>query len=524
MAEQSVGMLPTERSIEVSVTRVRLLIRCAAFVLPLVTPAVAQAEGWRVTSALTTRLVSSDNINFSPTVPSSDSLLELNPTITVNRRSPRLTLNATYRPRYFEYFDDTFDSRIAHDFDGAGRWEVVDDLFYLDARAISAQRNQSVFNAVPIDSRFAADQLSRTRTYSLTPSFRGTVRLGDIATWRSSYNIIRSESSGVVAGNSLTSETFNGTLASTPAKFGWQVDVNNVKTSSDLQRSTDRKRITGSLIYRPDTTVRLVARAGYEDTNFLNQRSGNSYGFGATWNPTPRTSFNGDFDERPYASTASVRASHRLPRAVLSANYTRNLTTRAEQLLAQDGTTDLADSLSLLEPFASQADPAERLRLIENFLRDNGLQRFQVGLAPILSDRQFLQTRFQLTATRTGVRNSVSLSVFRSESDSSVGGFGPTTGDDFALSPVIRQTGWTLSYSHRLSTVSSLNMSATSSKSNGSTGTGIGSNRDSLTATWTTRLGTRSNGSIGLRMTRATVNAGDVDENAVIATLTTRFN
>ena len=490
----------------------------------LLTAGPLHAEGWRVTTALTTRLIASDNINFSAVAPASDTLLEINPNVTLTRRNPRLQLSASYRPRYLNYFDDTFDSRVAHDFNGTGRWEAIDDLFFLDGTAISAQRTQSVFNAVPTDNQLAPDQLSRTRTYSLTPSFRGTVRLGDVATWRSSYNIVRSESSGVVAANTVTSETFNGTLASTPAKIGWQVDVNTVKTTSDLSRSTDRKSVTGSLIYRPDATLRLAARYGFENTNFANQRNGDTYGFGATWNPTPRTSFSGDFDERPFGSTAALRASHRLPRMALSANYTRNLTTRAEQILAQNGVTDLADSLALLEPFASEADPAERLRLIENFLRDNGLQRFQVGLTPILSDRQYLQTRWQISATRTGVRNSISLSFFRSESDSGIGGIGPVVGDDFALASVIRQTGWTASYSHRVSTDSSINLSLTTSKSDGNSGSGIGSNRDVANATWTTRLGTRSNGSIGLRMTRATVTAGDVDENAVIATLTTRFN
>ncbi|MCQ9372899.1 TIGR03016 family PEP-CTERM system-associated outer membrane protein [Methyloversatilis sp. XJ19-13] len=485
---------------------------------------VAHAENWRVTTALTSRVLVSDNVRVSAISPQSDTVMELNPQFTLTRRSPRLSLDATYRPRYIDYLDGTIDSRVAHDFNGTGSWEAIDDLFFLNATAISAQRSQSVFNAVPTDNQLAPDQLSRTRTYSLTPSFRGTVRLGDVATWRSNYNIVRSETSGATTANTLTSETFTGTLASTPAKIGWQVDVSTTKTSSDLSRSTDRKRVTGSLIYRPDTTIRLAARYGFEDTNFANQRNGDTYGFGATWNPTPRTSFSGDVDERPFSTTASLRASHRLPRLALSASYMRNLTTRAEQILAQNGVTDLAESLAQLEPFASEADPDQRLRMIETFLRDNGLQRFQTSLTPILSDRQFLQTRMQMTVVHTGVRNTVSLSFFRSESDSGIGGLGPISGDDFALSPVIRQIGWTASYSHRLTASSSINLSLTTSKSDGSSSSGIGSNRDVANATWTTRLGTRSSGSIGLRMTRATVTAGDVDENAVIATLTTRFN
>jgi len=491
----------------------------------LMMPVSAWAENWRVATALTTRMIVSDNINFSATRPASDTLIEMNPNVTVTRSSPRLQFIGVYTPRYLNYLDNTFDSRVAHDFNGTGRIEVLDDFFFLDARAISAQQNQSIFNAVPGDNQLAPNQLNRTRTYSLTPSFRGTVRLGEVATWRSSYNIIRSESTGTINASSLTSETFNGTLAGTPAKLGWQVDVSSVKTSSDTIQSTDRKSVIGSLLYQHDASLRLVARYGYEDSNFSNQRSGGVYGFGASWNLSPRTSMDGNFDDRPYANTSSFRISHRMPRTVLSADYARTLTTRAEQLLSRTGAIDLASSLELIEPFASETDPVERLRLIESFLRDNGLQRFQIGLSPILSDRQFLQTRWQASITRSGLRNTVTVSLFRTESDSGIGGVGVPTGDDFALSPVIRQIGWTASYSHRLSADSSLNLSLYSSKSNGSGGgSGIGADRDTLNATWTTRLGTRSNGSIGLRMTRATVSTGDVDENAVIATLTTRFN
>jgi uncharacterized protein (PEP-CTERM system associated) len=499
----------------------RRFIGCAVVSATSAAVAPAWAEGWRLTTAMTTRLIASDNINYSAVNKSSDTLVELNPSFRVTRRSARLQLNAAYTPRYFYYADDTFDSRLAHDYNVTGRLEVIDDLFFLDARAVSAQRNQSVFNAVPTDTQSAANQLSRTRTYSITPSFRGRIRLGDVATWSSSFTAIRSESSGLQS-DSLSTETFTGTLAGMPAKVGWQVDVSSISTTSDIARSTDRKRIIGSLIYRPEATVKLVGRYGYEDTNFGNQRSGDTWGAGLTWSPSPRTSFSGDYDDRPYGSTFALNAQHRLPLVSLSSTYTRNLTNRAEQLLQPNGVFDRFDLLILRPEIAGETDPVERERLLNAAL--NGQDRFVTVLSPLLSDRQFLQTRWQVSATRTGARNSISLSFFRTESDSGVGSNGPAIGDDFALSSVILQRGWTASYSHRLTPASSLNLSLTSSKSNGRAGTGFGANRDLLNATWSTRLGTRSNGSIGFRMTRATVVSGDVDENAVIATLTTQFN
>ena len=47
--------------------------------------------------------------------------------------------------------------------------------------------------------------------------------------------------------------------------------------------------------------------------------------------------------------------------------------------------------------------------------------------------------------------------------------------------------------------------------------------RNVFNATYSTALGAYTSGSIGLRMMRGTVAAGDVDENALIATVSTRF-
>lgn len=483
-----------------------------------------RAENWRVSSGATTRAINSDNINLSATNPQSDTLIEFNPNVRITRVSPRLTLDANYTPRYMHYADDTFDSRLSNAFNVSGRAEVIDDLFFLDLRAVSAQRNQSVFNAVPTSDTLASNQLSETRTYSITPAFRGTVRLGDVATWKSSYNVTRSEVSGPNS-NTLTTETFNGTLAGRPAKLGWQVNVSSVKTESDNSGTTDRKRIFGSLIYRPDVEVSLTTRLGYEDTSNLSRQSaGNAtYGVGVNWQPGPRTSMRADWDHRPFGQTNTFSFSHRLPRTFLTASYNRSLTSRAEQFLSPSGTLDRFEFLSTQEPFASIADNTLRELAMAQFLQGQNLPRFVNVLSQIVSDRQFLQSRWQLSATYTGPRGTVSLSYFRTISDSSVDTAGVVPGEDFALSPVITQQGWTAIYNHRLTAASSVNLSLTTSKSNGSSSTGIGADRDVLNATWTHKLGAYSNGSIGLRMTRATVTAGDLDENAVIASVSTQF-
>lgn len=493
----------------------------------------AHAENWRVTPTLTTRMITSDNINFSALAPASDTLIEVNPGVSVRRVSPRIDLAAAYTPRYFHYVDETFSSRVSHAFNVNGRFEVIDDLFFVDVRAVAGQRNTSVFNAVPTENSLAANQLNNTRTYSISPSFRGKVRLGDVATWSSNVTSVRSESTGNLGG--ISSETFNGALEGTPARLSWRADVSSTSTRSD-RGNTKRERVFGSLIFRPDASVQLTVRYGLESGNVFSggrnlgdQGYQDTYGAGVIWTPTPRTSITANIDKRPFANTSSLNATHRWSRMSFAATHTRTLTNRAEQLLQPSGVVDRFDSLSLVEPFASLADPIQREQLMSSFLESQGLGRFIVGLSPILTDREFLQTRSQISISRAGVRNTMSLSLFLTESDSGVGSREAAVGDDFARASVIRQHGWNASYSHRIGSQSSLAVNYSSTQSNGrSPGLGgfggLGSNRDVLDASLSTALGARTSGSIGLRMTRATVAAGDVDENAVIATLTTRFN
>jgi uncharacterized protein (PEP-CTERM system associated) len=498
----------------------------SAFLFLALTSGAARAENWHVEPSLTTRMIVTDNINYSATKPKSDQLIEVNPTISVRRTSPRLQFIGEYTPRYFHYAEDTFPSRLSHAFNLNGRLEVIDDFFFLDAKAISSEQNRSVFNAVPTDNASAANQLNRTRTYSLTPSVRGSVRLGDVALWSSSLNSVRSESSGTQG--AISSDTFTGALVSTPAKIGWRVDVSSVSTNSDRGGDTQRDRITGGLVFRPDSTLSLTARYGYENSDFpgapKNNNSKDTYGGSIQWAPTPRTSLNADIDKHPYATTSTLNATHRLPRLVFNVSQSRSLTNRAQQALQPTGVFDLFDGLSLMEPFASIADPVQREQAMSTYLRDNGLTRYVTGLSSILTDREFLQTRSQVSATYTGVRNTVSLSVFQTNSDSGVGSAGGVAGDDFSLSRAIRQRGWNATYAYRLSALSSLSLNLSTSRSSGRLGASLSSDRDTINATWTTKLGARTSGSIGFRMTRATVREGDVDENALIATLTTRFN
>lgn len=484
-------------------------------------PVSARAEGWRITAETEVRMIQSDNIGFSPTAPASDTLTEMTPTIGITRNSPRLKLNAHYAPRLLYYFEDTFASRISNNLNADGTLEVVDDLFFLNGRASVSERRKSVFNAQPNLVNNTVGDSSQSRVFALSPSMRGKFRLGDIATWSSNYTIARSELSSQEG--AMTARTLTGTLQGTPAKLGWKADYSSRTTESDTSGSTDRDSLVGSLIFRPDVEIELTGRYGYEKSSLGTRRDGATYGAGVVWTPTPRTSFSLDGDEHPYGSTAKFNLSHRLPRTAFNATYTRSIVSRIDTLLEGAGLQELYDALALTEPYASIVDPIERQEAIEADARAGRIPGLGSVDSPVLSDNEFLRTRWQVSAVHTGARNSLSLTMFKSTSDSGTGSSGALTGD-FLLSPVVEQKGWTVGLSHRLGSTSSLSFSFSSSDTNGSRSAQAQTKRDIFNATLSTAFGARTSGSIGLRMMRGTVTTGDVDENALIATMNTRFN
>ncbi|MBU0603289.1 MAG: TIGR03016 family PEP-CTERM system-associated outer membrane protein [Gammaproteobacteria bacterium] len=478
------------------------------------------AEGWRISADAQVRVIQSDNINFSPTAPSSDTLTEVTPTVSIRRNSPRLKLKANYSPRLLYYADDTFDSRMANNLSADGTLEVVDDLFFLNGRASITERARSAFNAEPNLANNTVGQTTQSRVFALSPSMRGTVRLGDVATWTSNYTIARSDSS--TRDDALTTRTLTATLKGAPAKLGWKADYSSRTADSSTSNNSERDSVVGSLIYRPDVELELTGRYGYEKTTLSRRRDGATYGLGVVWTPTPRTSVTFDRDERPYGSTAKFNLSHRLPRTAFTAGYSRSIVSSIDTQL-ENNFQDLYDQIALTEPYASIADPVDRQLAIEADARAGRIPGVGALGTDVLTDSEFLRTRWQLSAVHNGARNTLSLTMYRSTNDSGTGSGGTLTGD-FLLSPVIVQKGWTVGLSHRLGSISSLNFSLSSYDTSGGRVTSQQTTRNIFNATYSTALGTRTSGSIGLRMMRGTVTAGDVDENALIATVNTRFN
>jgi len=120
----------------------------------------------------------------------------------------------------------------------------------------------------------------------------------------------------------------------------------------------------------------------------------------------------------------------------------------------------------------------------------------------------------------TGLRDTVTLSAFRSET-SQLAGVQYTTGDLSQGQPV-RQLGYSIGLAHRLTSDSSLNLTATKQKTL-SAGTLAGNDQRTMLLTWAGTLSRRTTGALSLRRTLFDNATAPYNESALIGSISLRF-
>jgi uncharacterized protein (PEP-CTERM system associated) len=147
---------------------------------------------------------------------------------------------------------------------------------------------------------------------------------------------------------------------------------------------------------------------------------------------------------------------------------------------------------------AREPDPDKRKALVEALLAEAGIDPQQQLLADFLSSSLTLQRSDGLALSWSGVRSTMTLSLARSAIRRADTLFVPAGGDDFATSSVIRQSGGSLTFSHRLSPAATLGVDASVRRVSGSAASQRSSVR-SLGLTWGLQLGRRASVSVGAR-------------------------
>ncbi|MBI3372845.1 MAG: TIGR03016 family PEP-CTERM system-associated outer membrane protein [Betaproteobacteria bacterium] len=487
-------------------------------------PESARLRPWRITPQLRVSETYTDNVALAPPgTARSDWVTDVSPGIRAEGSGPRVRGFFDYALHRIFYANDPRLNNSQNALNSLVTVEVLENRFFVDARASISQQNRSAFSAVAPDTASATANRVETSVYQLAPYLRG--RISDLATYQLRLNATQSSSRGVTSSNTVTTEWLGSVRSATPsAKIGWAVDGTALTVERNAAGRSQATRARGSLIYQFDPYLNASVYEGIETTEFANadRQSALTPGIGMAWTPTNRTQVAAIREKRFFGPGQTLRFSHRTSRMAFTYNDDKEVVA-VSNLIAASGPGTLATLMSDLLA-SSNPDPALRAQAVSSRLQSSGQPASASSVAGFNTGRAFLRRNRQGSAAMIGANNTLTLTLITLDQQT-LGGVSAGPTDSFSVSPSIRQRTLRAAWAHTISALSSLTVTGSRLNAEGLTGTAAAvSSQRTLGFVLTRHMAAQTIASIGSRHSRfeSTV-AGDHRENAILATLTTRF-
>ena len=488
----------------------------SALTLAVLAAAPAAAQTVTVTPTLNTRLTWTDNVDTSARDPKQDWIVEVSPGVSVSRASGRFRgyLNASLRN--LVHARETEDNETYLAFRGKGEFEAIENAVFIAASGSISRNDTSSFGR-----RYSGDELSaskdnETRVWSIAPRYE--FRFGDAGAGRLGY-----ESRWLQGGNNTLGDRqqHRWTLGlSDPGAlrlFGWGVDYVRTDTRYEEGLGRDVMQETGraTLFVNLDPQFRVRLIGGYESNDYevVDGEEGAIWGLGFDWYPTERTTVSATGEDRIFGTGYDVQIRHRMARSVWNLSVSRDITSSLDELA---GGFVLDPVFQLFYQLTDPALPeAERISIAQAAYE-------RAGGVGIRTNAYYLQRSARAGVTFTGARNTLSFSLRQTERErlNTFSGFLLT--DDFTEFDYIKTRSASVSLSHKLSGLATLNGALTRSKSEGQGSSRREVDRSIFTVGVTRKLGSDTTGGLNYRYQKAE-GTDDYTENAVTATLGMRF-
>lgn len=482
--------------------------------------------GWTFTPLVGVTETYTDNVALtSSQLARSDFVTEIKPGIRIRGLGARVKLSLDYELQKFYYARNSSFNRTQNALNGIGTVEAVEKFLFIDARAVISQQSISPLGPQAFSNANFTTNRTESRLFSLSPYVKGLV--GNVANYELRYTTTQTKHDSGTASSALRDYRSEEWLArarnSVPlANFGWAVDFNKrIFTFGSAESELETAKAT--LIYQFDPQFRASVNAGHEKNDFVvGSQSYTNRGFGFEWRPTPRTLLTGQQDKRFFGTGYNYRFSHRTPLSSWSVGYFKDVSTSSDQLQADVPSalyTALFNSANFISAFPN---PIDRDQAVRQFLTGIG-QSASAGNITFLANRAFLSRRLDASFALLGARNSLTFTASRSENSAVSGASGV---DVFSGSSNVRQTTFSGSWSHRISAISTLNLLASKTRSEGSAPVTQSSTQRLINLSLTHKLGPKTLGSLGLRKVNYDAEGGTLsgyDEKALTGSLSVTF-
>ena len=460
------------------------------------------ARAWNIVPRISLTETLTDNINLTTTNQQSGLISQLSPGIRVDANTARLKMFFDYQFNAIFYSTGNNSNQSQNLLNAFGTLEAIDNWLFLDFGGYITQQIINQFGQQSSSNIFNTGNTTQTATYNLSPYIKG--QLGGEAEYLLRYNASMTNSTD----NNLSDITLSQWLGqikgnTTFQNLNWAIDgsqqnANYSQVGLLPAQDYNDSRIRALLGYRVFPEFRLSGSGGYESNNYqsLDNEGNSTYGAGFYWTPTERTQARGFWEHRFFGTGHDVLLSHRFPLSSIRYTDTRDVVLIPQQF-TNAGLGTVYDQY--FQIFASLVpDEASRDTYVRNLLNQSGLQPNDQAINNYLANRPEVQRNQQLSLVLFGSRNSITFIAGRRYSQ-------PLTRTPNGLDGIlteagtVTQQGYAVSYSHRLTPLTALNLLGSREK----TKSGLTNEIDTTLTTYqigiSTRLGAKTVGALNAR-------------------------
>lgn len=485
--------------------------------LAVAVPAGAQQRGTENASPtlelrLNTTQTFTDNVDLNSDK-RADAITRLSPGMRLVSRSGRVKGFVDYSLNTLTYARTGTGTDLRHALLGNVTTELAENQAYLDTQAVISQQSVN-----PLDTQSADPQLSRVnttevRTLIVTPRAQG--RLGDWAQWDASMNWNTSQvASSKVSSSTFTNSQLRLSNGESRTLLGWSLQASHITRAFSAGRSTVDDTLRGVLTYRFTPELNAGVIGGWESNDIASstRQSRMLGGLRLSWLPSERTQLNTEVERRFFGNAYKLNFLYRLPRSVLTLSDVRALTNGG----GQPTTASLGTWYEVLDrQFASAVpDAAERDAAVMAYLNQYNLSPNAQVLQSFLSSGVTINRQQLLSYAWLLQRDTITFTLQQGSTNriSSAQGIGGALDS----SSEIRQHGFGLTLSHRLTPVSAVTLGYTQRQTSS---TLVQTTLRSLTAQWSTQLNSQAKFSLLGRHARFSGSTESYTESALIGTL-----
>ena len=421
-----------------------------------------QARAWSVTPRVGLTGTLTDNINLSSTDKQTGFITQLSPGIRIDARTARLKMFLDYSLNGLRYSTGNSSNQAQNALNTFGTLEAIDNWLFLD---FSGQiYNRSLIRSVC--SPPATPSSTQTRPKRQPIVFLPLSRASWVARPTISCAITRqlpTTQNGSLSDVSL-SQWLGQVRGNTRFQnLNWTIDGSQQNTDYSRGRNYEDARLRGLLTYQLYPEFRISGSGGYETNNYqsIDNEGQSTYGYGFDWTPTERTQVSGFKEHRFFGNGHNVLLSHRFP--LSSIRYTD---VRDVALIPNQSSTIGLGTVydQYFDQFASLIpDAAARAAYVTNLLNQAGIAPNAQAVSDYAAQRPRVQRSQQLSMVLYGSRNSITFLAARNENEA-LTVFGQNTAIAGEASRIVQQ-GYTLSFLHRLTPLTGLNLLGSRCKS-----------------------------------------------------------